>query len=342
MRINKKLFNLMICICGIVIVITGCFNRLQSSRKRLLEFKEKKLLVYVAFNEDEAKILLEGFKEKTGCDYSFLRFPTEEAAENVVKEIKSEKADVFLGGTADAIELLKANGCLAKYIVKNNETIPLKYRDPDGYWTGLYIEPLSIGINQDRWDKEFKGIKKPTTIEELLNPVFKGEIVLPDPRTSGTGYTFLSYLVQTMGKQKALKFFKDLKRNVGQFTDSGFTPAKKVGVGEYLLTINFKNQQSIVRNSGFKIKSIVPQNCGWTICPVAKIKGSYNEKVVNAFIEYCTTKEAISSLRDFSMATPTISNDKDTKDIELYKLNYNYDFTKAAKDRKEILEELKK
>src|SRR3712207_7430141 len=45
------------------------------------------------------------------------------------------------------------------------------------------------------------------------------------------------------------------RNNVGQFTDSGFTPAKKVGVGEYLITVNFINQQLIVNNSGFKIKS---------------------------------------------------------------------------------------
>ncbi|KEI13555.1 iron ABC transporter [Clostridium novyi B str. ATCC 27606] len=342
MKVGKRLVVFIVSILIVALSTIGYFEIMKRPSKRLPQFKGRKLLVYVAFNEDEAKVLLDGFKEKTGCDYSFLRFPTEKAAENVVKEIEFQKADVFLGGTADAIELLKLNGCLAKYVVKNVDNMPLKYRDPDGYWTGLYIEPLSIGINEERWNKEFKGIKKPTTIEELLNPVFKGEIVLPNPRTSGTGYTFLSYLVQTMGKEKALAFFKKLRNNVGQFTDSGFTPAKKVGVGEYLITVNFINQQLIVNNSGFKIKSIVPESCGWTICPVAKIKNSPNEKVANAFIEYCTTKEATRSLRDFSMAIPTIDYNEVKKDVKLYKLSDVYNFSKAAKDRKYLLEELKK
>ncbi|KEI06930.1 iron ABC transporter [Clostridium botulinum] len=342
MKVSKRLVNLIVSILTIVLIIIGYFMISQRPSKRLPQFKGKKLLVYVAFNEDEAKVLLDGFKEKTGCDYSFLRFPTEKAAENVVKEIAFQKADVFLGGTADAIELLKLNGCLAKYVVKDTDKIPLKYRDPDGYWTGLYVEPLSIGINEERWNKEFKGIKKPTTMEELLNPAFKGEIVLPDPRTSGTGYTFLSYLVQNMGKEKALTFFKKLRNNVGQFTDSGFTPAKKVGVGEYLITVNFINQQLIVNSSGFKIQSIVPKNCGWTICPVAKIKNSPNEKVANAFIEYCTTKEARRSLKDFSMAIPTIDDNRVKKDVKVYKLSDSYNFNRAAKDRKYLLDELKK
>ncbi|EDS78528.1 conserved hypothetical protein [Clostridium botulinum C str. Eklund] len=342
MKINKRYFNLML--FSLLIILTGItgFNLLQNSSKRLPNFKGKRLLVYVAFNEDEAKVLLEGFKEKTGCDYSFLRFPTEEAAENVVREIQFQKADIFLGGTADAIELLKNNNCLDKYVIEDAKRIPEKYRDNEGYWTGLYVEPLAIGINEERWNKEFKDLKKPTTLEELLNPKFKGEIVLPDPRTSGTGYTFLSYIVQSMGKDKGLKFFKKLKSNVGQFTYSGFTPAKKVGMGEYLLTVDFINQQLIVKNSGFKIESIVPNDTGWTICPVAKIKNSQNEKVANAFIEYCTSKEAIESLREFSMAIPTTNDNTDNKYTELYKLSGIYSFNKAAKDRKELIEELKK
>ncbi|KGN03340.1 iron ABC transporter [Clostridium novyi A str. 4570] len=342
MKINKRYFSLML--LSLLIILTGIigFNLLRKSSNRLPNFKGKKLLVYVAFNEDEAKVLLEGFKEKTGCDYSFLRFPTEEAAENVVREIQFQKADIFLGGTADAIELLKNNNCLDKYVIENTKKISEQYRDNDGYWTGLYIEPLSIGINEERWNKEFKDLKKPTKLEDLLNPRFKGEIVLPDPRTSGTGYTFLSYIVQSMGKDKGLEFFKKLKNNVGQFTDSGFTPAKKVGMGEYLLTVDFINQQLIVKNSGFKIESIVPKDAGWTICPVAKIRNSQNEKVANAFIEYCTSKEAMEALREFSMAIPTTNDNEDNKNTELYKLSTTYNFNKAAKDRSELLEELKK
>lgn len=90
-----------------------------------------------------------------------------------------------------------------------------------------------------------------------------------------------------MGKDKALDFFMKLKNNVGQFTGSGFTPAKNVGIGEYLITINFINQQLIVKNSGFKIKSIIPKHSGLTICPIAKIKNGPNSKVSKAFIELC-------------------------------------------------------
>ena len=340
--LNKKRCILLIFILLIMCIIIGCSKNI-SNNKEIPNLKNENLVVYVAFNEDEAKVLLDGFKEKTGCNYTFLRYPTDELADKIKNQEILGEADIFLGGTADAVELLKMNNCLEKYTVNNSNEIPIEYMDNDGYWIGLYVEALSIGINEERWNKEFQNMEKPKTIEELINPKFKGEIVLADPRTSGTGYTFLSYLVQTMGKDNALEFFKKLKNNVGQFTDSGFTPAKKVGMGEYLLTVNFINQQLIVRNSGFNVESIVPDNTGWTICPIAKIKNGKNNKASEAFMNYCVTKEAGISLKDFSMGfstIPGVNYPNIEKDFTSYNLSKEYDFKKAAKDREELLKDL--
>lgn len=340
--LNKKICMYYIYILTIILFISGCSNNNFDSQN-MPNLKNENLVVYVAFNEDEAKVLLEGFKEKTGCNYTFLRYPTEELADKIKnKEILGD-ADIFLGGTADAVELLKMNDCLEKCNVKSSTEIPMEYKDSSGYWIGLYVEALSIGINEDRWNKEFKDVEKPKTIEDLINPKFKGEVVLPDPRTSGTGYTILSYLVQTMGKDKALDFFKKLKSNVGQFTDSGFTPAKKVGMGEYLLTVNFINQQLIIRNSGFNVKSIVPENTGWTICPIARIKSGKNKKASEVFMNYCVTKEAGISLKDFSMGfstIPGVNYSNIEKEFTSYKLSKEYDFKRAASDREELLKDL--
>lgn len=200
MKAYKSTIFIFLLFC--ITVLTAC-NKNQSAYPNL---QGKKLLVYVAFHEDEAKPLLEGFKKKTGCEYSFLKFPTGEALARAMEEKAAPKADVFLGGTVDAHEYMKKEGIIEKYISKNASFISPKYKDKDGYWTGLYIEALSIGINKERWDSEFKpkGIKEPENFKDLLNPAFKGEIIIPDPKTSGTGYTFVSYLVQSMGKENAL------------------------------------------------------------------------------------------------------------------------------------------
>lgn len=151
------------------------------------DLKGKHLVVYVASREDVGKALLETFKEKTGCTYEYLRLSTEDAVSKIKNEKKNPKADILIGGTCDAHERIRIEGLTQKYISKNYKYIPSKYKDKDGYWTGFEFEPLSIVVNKEIWKKKFepKGIKLPKKLDDLLNPAFKGEIVMSDPKESG-------------------------------------------------------------------------------------------------------------------------------------------------------------
>lgn len=54
---------------------------------------------------------------------------------------------------------------------------------------------------------------------------------MPDPNSSGTAYTMLATLVQVMGEEKGLAYFKNLHKNVNQYTKSGIAPVQAVGSG---------------------------------------------------------------------------------------------------------------
>ncbi|MBQ4151425.1 MAG: hypothetical protein II591_00120, partial [Schwartzia sp.] len=72
--------------------------------------KGKELVMYVSFHEDTAKELSKLFKEKTGCEVKFIRLPTGEAVARLQAEKDAPKADLWLGGTVDAHELMKQKG----------------------------------------------------------------------------------------------------------------------------------------------------------------------------------------------------------------------------------------
>ncbi len=305
--------------------------------------KGKKLVMYVSFHEDTAKELSAAFKEKTGADVSFIRLPTGEALARMTAEKAAPKADVWLGGTSDAHAKAKADGITEAYKAKNAGMIPAEYQDKDGVWYGLYLETLAIGYNEARFEKEFKpkGIKAPTELEDLLNPAFKGEIITPDGRKSGTGFTFVSSVLQAMGEEKGWDFLNKFKANVAQFTPSGFTPAQKTGAGEYLITVNFVADQNLVSNKGQKINSNIYKNAGWSVVPISKIKNQANDEVAKAFIDFCLTKDAgviISKTTNAIACNPEVAAPagmKPLKELPLYK---EYDFVKAGAAKKEIMD----
>ena len=95
---------------------------------------------------------------------------------------------------------------------------------------------MAIIVNKDRFDAECepKNISMPETWKDLLRPEFRGEIVMPNPQLSSTGYTFLSSYLQKYGQAEGWAFFEQLDKNVNHYTKKGLAPAQLVATGEFL------------------------------------------------------------------------------------------------------------
>lgn len=332
---------LAVALTGLSLLAAGCGgggDKKQSGATGGQSLKGKKLVMYVSFHEDTAKELSELFKKKTGADVSFIRLPTGEALTRIKAEKDAPKADIWLGGTADAHAKAAADGLLEAYKSPNAKMILPEYQDKDGFWYGTYLEVMAIGYNEKRFKEEFapKGVKAPETLQDLLKPEFKGEIIMPDPRKSGTGNTFISSILQQMGEEKGWAYLKALKPQVAQFTPSGFTPGQKTGAGEYLICLNFISDQTLVSNKGQKIHSTIYDNAGWTTCPVGKIKNKANDEVAKAFIDFVLTKEAGDILvrtTNGVACNPDVAPPKGMKPLKELPLFKGYDLVKAGADK---------
>lgn len=111
------------------------------------------LKVYVIFQEDEARILLEKYKKKTGQSYELIRMSGGEASYHLMS-INKTGIDVVLGGPADLHEQLKNKGKLIRYSSHVADEIPDIYKDKMGYWTGIYMGALAIGVNEQVWNQD--------------------------------------------------------------------------------------------------------------------------------------------------------------------------------------------
>ena len=338
-------------LAGIVMLAAGCGGTDKKPTEEKAagsqSLKGKKLTMYVSWHEDTAKALAEDFKKATGAEVAFIRLPTGEAVARLTAEKDDPKADIWVGGPSDAHEVLKSSGVTEKYASPNLKNIPVQYRDKDGYWVGVYLEALAIGYNEARFKKEFepKGVKPPTTLEDLLKPEFKGEIITPDPRKSGTGFTFIASLAQTMGEDKAMEYLKQMKANVAQYTPSGFTPAQKAGAGEYLITLNFLEDQTLISSKGQKLISTVYDNAGWTVCAMSKLKSRGNDDVAKAFFDYVLTKEAGAHVTRTTSAiacNPDVAPPQGVPQLKDMPLSKTFDNKKAGEMKKDLLDKFGK
>ena len=302
------------------------------------EASSDELRIIGSYHEDMVKSLAEMYGEKYGCQVSYVRMPTGDAEAKLIAEMENPTCDVWIGGTVDAHEILKEKGILVSCQTQGEKEIPPQYLDADGVWKTQYVEVLSIGINSERWENEFavEGIEKPTTLEDLLNPVYKGEIIIPDPVTSGTGYTFIASVLSAMGEEEGWKYLEKLNAQVGQYTSNGYTAAEKTGLGEYLVCVNFLSDQLLVKSYGYPLDNCVYEGAGWTAVPVSLTSGGKNNPEARRFIEFCLTKEACDVL--VSLGNVLAVRDDCIGETKLENLSLNRNFnavneTEAKTDR---------
>lgn len=339
---RKKNNNSVILVSVVVVALIAAFFMYKSG-----VFGGKvqgKVTVYSIFQEEEARKILDKFKAETGIDYDILRLPSGEAVSRVQNEMGKPQADFLMGGPADSHEVLKKAGALEAYISPNASDIPDNMKDKEGFWTGFYLNPVAIGINEQRWKEKYGTAPYPQSFKELLDPKFKGEIGMSDPATSGTAYTAVASLAQVWGKDEMLKYMAQLLPNLKERPKSGIEPIQKAAKGEYTIGVTFLGDQLKIKNQGNPIVSIVPEAAGYEVGGLAIVKNGPNTAAAKKLMDYMLTNEpgALYTQSAYAVSVkPSVPVPQGGIDIKTTKYNKTYSLWTAAEQRKALQDALK-
>ena len=315
-------------LAGGALMVMGCRQQVQT------------LYVYSIIHDEETKALTELFTKETGIPVSYVRATTGELVNRVISEKDNPQADILLGGASSYHIQAAAAGALEPYLSPLAESLPAYAKAADGSWTGFCVLTLGIGVNSARFQSKFPGQALPKTWEDLLNPAFKGEIVMTDPVASSTAYLFLQCQLQRLGWDAGWDYLLRLSQNVGQFPDSGSAPPKLVGTGEYAIGIAYLHALSKYRAQGFDIQLVSPPRSVGDVDAIAITKNARHLAQAKQFVDFMLGKEAqeLMSSLDFTIpvnpeAVP-VEGSIPIADIDLIE----YDTSKASGQRKEVLE----
>jgi iron(III) transport system substrate-binding protein len=254
-----------------------------------------KLTLYMGPPEKTCAAIAQGFEKKTGIKPTFLRLSAGEAINRIRAERAAPQASILYGIGLPSMLTLKADGLLQPYKSPEAAAIPDKYRDPDGWWTGTDAD--FIGIASNKKFLQEKGLKAPQSWEDLTRPEFRGQICLGSPSTSGTGYTFLTTILQVMGEAKGWEYIKRFNANVAQYTRSGIGPTQLVGRGEVGVGILFAHDILGSIDKGFPLEMSLPQEgTGYDLFCMVLLKDAPEPDAAKKFIDWACTPESVELL----------------------------------------------
>jgi iron(III) transport system substrate-binding protein len=236
-----------------------------------------------------------GFEKATGIKTTVTQKATGELFAQIKAEAANPKGDVWWAGPGDAFLQAAEEGLLDTYKSPNlpqlhawaqREAELSRYRV-----AGVYGGILALGYNTEVLDK--RKLPVPKCWADLTQPVYKGEIMLSNPNSSGTAYLMVASLVQIMGEDEAFRYMKQLNANVNQYARSGIGPMAAVTRGETAIgsTVLHGVINEIMR--GFPVKAVLPcEGVGYEVGSMAIIKGARNLDNARKFFDWALTAEA--------------------------------------------------
>lgn len=269
--------------------------------------KKQELHIYSIIHEEETAALTSLFTKKTGIPVSFLRATTGELVNRVITEKDDPQADILLGGASSYHIQADKAGALEAYRSPMAENVPSYALSKDDTWTGFCVLTLGIGINQKRFSEKFPETPYPATWEDLLNPAFKGEIVLTNPVASSTAYLFVQNQLQRLGWDEGWNYLLKLAPLVGQFPDSGSAPAKLIGTGEYAIGVSYIHAVAKYASDGFDLKLVAPPSSVGDVDCIAIMKNAKNLEGAKRFVDFMLSKEAQELMSSIDFTIPVNS-----------------------------------
>ncbi|MDQ2690398.1 MAG: ABC transporter substrate-binding protein [Chloroflexota bacterium] len=306
------------------------------------EITDTELNVLCTPQEQWCQGMKQEFEAKYGITVNYVRMSSGEALARVQAEKDNPQFDIWWGGPIDSFVAAKGEGLLEPYDSPNyaNLTDPVKMKDVDNQWVGVYVGTLGFATNTD-WLAANPGVEAPTSWDDLLKPEFTGQVMVAHPSSSGTSYTALATILQLRGEEAGWEYLEQYDAQISQYTKSGAAPAKFVGQGEAAVAIVFSHDivNEIENNKLPLVLTFPEEGTGYEIGGMAILKGAKNIQAAKLWFDWALTPEA-QALGPVYAAyqAPTVGG-VELSHPELLEVNLiDYDFIWAGEHKKEFVD----
>lgn len=304
-------------------------------------FAEGSLKVVAAYGEKEK--IFQQFTKDTGIKVDFIDMSSGEVLSKLQAENGKPSADVWFGGGLDSFITAKNKGLLEKYISPEMAEVPLKYRDKDGYWSGVSLVLVGFMVNNEILAD--KKLDAPKTWADLTKPEYRDEVIMANPAISGTNYALVDNLIQELGEDKAWEYFEALNKNVPFLAKRGGEPPMKVTTGEFGVAVIPMSGEFILMEGKYPVTTIYPEDMiPWVPAGMAIFKNAENLPEAKKFVDWALSEKGQIAIRDEdprAMVRNGVKTPESIKTIDMDKL-INIDIDRLGNEREKVLNEWNK
>jgi len=305
-----------------------------------------KLTVYSALENDQLAPFKSAIEKAVPeVEVEWVRDSTGVITARFLAEKDNPKADMILGLAASSMLLFEQANLLETYAPAGSEQLRASFKDnvDPKTWTGMDAFLGVICFNTVEAKKA--GISLPTSWKDLLDSKYKGQLAMPHPASSGTGYLTVAGWIQTMGADAAWKYMDALHQNIAVYTHSGSAPCVQAAKGERIAGISLDTRAAKEKTNGAPLEVVLPtEGIGWDVEAFGIVRGSKNIAAAKKVADWAASRQAnelyarwypITAHPDVKNVPPNYPANAEARMVKM-------DFNEMARQRASILAEWSK
>jgi iron(III) transport system substrate-binding protein len=290
--------------------------------------------------------LAAAFLKDTGISVNITQKASADALAQVTAEKADPRHDVWYAGSGEAHLQAAETGLTDEYrsplLAALHPWAVRQAEESKGRSVGIHAAVLGIGYNSKVLAT--KQLPEPKCWADLAKPEYRGELRMPNPISSPTGYVAVATLVQIFGEDEAFSQLKGIHRNIDEYPRTGNGAIRAAARGETTIGVTYVHDGITEIANGFPIRLAMPcEGTGYEVASMSIIRGARNPRNARRFYDWALTPAAQrigGEMKNFQVAsnraTPVPSATPDLGEPRLIR----YDFVRfgAAAERKRLLE----
>ena len=266
------------------------------------------LTVYSPHGKELLEYFELGFeKANPKIDVQWVDMGSQEVLERIRAEKANPQADVWFGAPAEAFDRATKENLLEPYTPTWANAIDAEGKDANHNWYGTYLTPEVIAYNTAAVTKE----EAPKDWDEVLDPKWKGKVLIRDPIASGTmraifGAMMARGIAQTGNPEAGYEWLRKLDGQTREYVLNPTILYQKLGRQQGVITLwDMPDIATLKQRVGIPVDYIIPRSgTPMLVDGIAIVKGSKHPREARLYYEYVSTPQAFSDAAEKFLRIP--------------------------------------
>jgi iron(III) transport system substrate-binding protein len=222
------------------------------------------------------------------------------ASQTVLDRLRAERAnpqcDVWWGASAATFATAADEGLLEPYRPAWGDALPSDAHDQDYRWVGLYETPEVLVYN----NVALTEADAPRDWDDLLDPKWKGKILIRDPGASDTMRTIFGAMIlrewdKSNGPDAGFEWLRRLAANTKDYPATWDAVLTSLNRQEAILSVwNMPDVKRVAAEKGYNLATRVPTSGSPIVTDgIAIVKGAPHTEAAKVLFEYVSSPDSL-------------------------------------------------